>query len=92
MLSEATILGAVVMALTGLGAGLWNGFSQKLGGNAAEKLVALAARSKGGPPKAHELAEAAHDLVPVLKAGGVNWDTVSAGIALELTKARQGGA
>ena len=87
MLPEATIMSAVAVALAALASGLWTGFAQKLGGNVAERLTALAAQSRSRKLKPEELAQAATELSPRLAQEGVDWNLISSSIALELTRA-----
>jgi len=85
-LPEAAIAAAVGAAFSGIIEGLWRGFIERLGEKGADYALSLRSRLAKGKASSEEISVIAIEIEPMLADQTVNWDELTACVALELTR------
>lgn len=86
MLPEAVIMAAVISVMTAIFNGIASGFLSKVGENIADQAGKLAKWLKSEKAESEQLAVMLAEAVPMLRIQSLNWDEITALIALHLTR------
>jgi hypothetical protein len=90
MLPEAAITAGVVAVITGILTGIADGFLSKVGESIAEQAGRLLKRLKSDKPEAEQLVIVLAETIPLLRIQRMNWDEITALIAVDLTRQGMG--
>lgn len=88
MLPEAVTIAAVVSVLTAIIGGIAQGFLSKVGEDLARRAGILLKRLHSDRHEPEQLVSILSESVPLLKSQQIDWDEITALIALELTRKR----